>query len=59
MYEYSVSCYSRNGRISGQCFALESEARAYYAECVASGRYASVELYDAADNLICDWMADE
>lgn len=57
--EYSVGCTYPNGRTSGRCFDIFSEADRYFDECVASGRYSNVALYDAVDNLLDEWMADE
>lgn len=43
--EYSVGCRYTNGRHTGRSFDLESSARAYYVECVASGRYGTYRLF--------------
>jgi hypothetical protein len=59
MPEFSVGCFYPNGRPAGQCFDKESDARDYFRDCVASGRYASVALFDAVDNKLAEWMSDD
>lgn len=57
--EYSVSCTYANGRLAGCCFDRFDDADAYYRECVASERYTNVQMWDAVDNLLNEWMTDE
>jgi hypothetical protein len=57
--EYSVSCTYATGRTAGRCFDRFDEADTYYRDCVASGRYTNVQMWDAVDNLLDEWMPDD